>query len=526
MTVPDQAQHIIERGQVLVIDDEAEILKTLRRQLRKEFDVYPAKNAEEGLAIMRQRPIQIIVSDQRMPGMQGAELLKHAKEKYPDAIRLLLTGYADIEAVIQAINEGQVFGYISKPWNPDELLATLRKAYKKYRTTDRNQRLLQDLKRIVNAMPSIVVSVDLEGQVTEWNQSAEQVTGISAAQAIGCCIEILLPQFDLLDKVSEAIHDRRPLPAERLATEKDAKLHYSDLIVYPLLLADEPRGAVIRIDDVTERVHLEQMLLQTDKMLSVGGLAAGLAHELNNPLSIVLQGSQNILRRLSYDLPRNRVIAEKTGIKLEQVRNYLEKNQILKFLNSMNEAAQRAARIVADMMTFADCRHMDFSPAKLEDMLDTALQSGHYNAALTGDWDLSQILIVRDYDPALGPVRCNRKAIERVFLNLIKNAAQAIADSAKPSPRITLRTYREDDWVCVKIEDNGPGLDEKARRHLFEPFFTTKPPGVGIGLGLSVAYFIVTEQHGGQITVSSTPGQETCFTVSLPLLRKPHTNHH
>jgi signal transduction histidine kinase len=245
-----------------------------------------------------------------------------------------------------------------------------------------------------------------------------------------------------------------------------------------------------------------------------------LAHELNNPLSIVLQGSQNILRRLSDDLPRNRAIAEKIGIKLEQIRGYLEKNQILKFLNNMNEASQRAARIVADMMTFADCRHMDFSSEKLEDILDTALRSGHYDAALTGDWDLSQILIVRDYDPTLRPVHCNRKAIERVFLNLIKNAAQALADDAKPLPRITLRTYQEDDWFCVEIEDNGPGLDEKTRRHLFEPFFTTKPPGVGIGLGLSVAYFIVTEQHDGQISVSSTPGQGTCFTVYLPLSGK------
>lgn len=383
-----------------------------------------------------------------------------------------------------------------------------------------NQRMRAYLKHIVDAMPSLVIGVNLDGQISEWNRSAEQVTGLTVEQAKGCSIAALFPQFDLLDKVSEAIHDRRPIPGERFTTESHGEIRHVDVMVYPLLVQEQPMGVVIRIDDVTERVRLEQMLVQTDKMLSVGGLAAGVAHELNNPLSIVLQGSQNILRRLSPDLPGNRRTAEEVGVKLEHVRDYLEKSRILNFLKSMHQAAQRATRIVADMMTFSDYRRVDFVPTRVEEMLDNAVHFVNEDDELKQRYRLAQIHIKRDYDPTLGPVKCNRTAMEQVFLNLIKNAAQALAERARPLPCLTLRTYRKDEWACIEIEDNGPGLDGKVRSHLFEPFFTTKPPGVGTGLGLSVSYFIVHQQHGGQILVSSPPGQGACFTVCLPLPQK------
>jgi signal transduction histidine kinase len=133
-------------------------------------------------------------------------------------------------------------------------------------------------------------------------------------------------------------------------------------------------------------------------------------------------------------------------------------------------------------------------------------------------YDFRQIEIIRDYDPTAGTVPCDRTEIEQVFLNVIKNATQAMADAAKAPPhRITLRTRHEAQRVCVEIEDNGPGMDARTCKRVFEPFFTTKPVGIGTGLGLSVSYFIVTEHHGGTIAVSSTPGQGTCFVICLPL---------
>lgn len=131
---------------LLVVDDEIEILKSLKRQFRKKVKVHIANSAQEGLDILKQYPVQVIISDQRMPEMTGSEFFTTTKEKYPDAIRLLLTGYADISAVIEAINQGNIFRYVTKPWDPVELETILDQAYERYELIVQNRHLMQQLK--------------------------------------------------------------------------------------------------------------------------------------------------------------------------------------------------------------------------------------------------------------------------------------------------------------------------------------------------------------------------------------------
>ncbi|MFO1420366.1 MAG: ATP-binding protein, partial [Candidatus Competibacteraceae bacterium] len=111
---------------------------------------------------------------------------------------------------------------------------------------------------------------------------------------------------------------------------------------------------------------------------------------------------------------------------------------------------------------------------------------------------------------------CDKTEIEQVILNLLKNAAQAMAEDGTPSPTITLRVRYETDYVLIEVIDNGPGMDEKTLKRIFEPFFTTKEVGSGTGLGLSVSYFIVTEQHNGRLSAMSKPGQGARFSIRLP----------
>ena len=131
---------------VLIVDDEEEILQSLRRLLYPEFDVHIAQNPVEGLEIFRRRPIHLVMSDQRMPQMTGAQLLSRMQEERPETMRILFTGYADIQAVIDAINEGRIFRYISKPWEPEELLANVRQACAEYQQFAVRERLLYDLR--------------------------------------------------------------------------------------------------------------------------------------------------------------------------------------------------------------------------------------------------------------------------------------------------------------------------------------------------------------------------------------------
>jgi diguanylate cyclase (GGDEF)-like protein len=150
---------------VLVVDDEPLILCSLQRLLRREFDVLGAQSGSEGLELLGTHDVHIIISDQRMPGMTGTEFLAHIHGEHPDAIPLLLTGYADIESVITAINTGRVYRYLVKPWNPDELVAAVREAGEKYALIDQNRRLTQEL---------IAANAVLEQRVRERTDELEQ----------------------------------------------------------------------------------------------------------------------------------------------------------------------------------------------------------------------------------------------------------------------------------------------------------------------------------------------------------------
>lgn len=131
-------------------------------------------------------------------------------------------------------------------------------------------------------------------------------------------------------------------------------------------------------------------------------------------------------------------------------------------------------------------------------------------------YDFKQIDLRYEFNESLPKISCDRVKLEQVFLNLLKNAAQALAEVSERNPVIIIRTSQDSDNVFVDVQDNGPGMDEHTRKRAFEPFFTTKEVGMGTGLGLSVSYFIITENHGGSMNIESTKGQGTTFTISLP----------
>jgi signal transduction histidine kinase len=156
-------------------------------------------------------------------------------------------------------------------------------------------------------------------------------------------------------------------------------------------------------------------------------------------------------------------------------------------------------------------------------VVETVLRLASHDYDVKKSYDFRRIAIRRDFDAPSDLVFCEPTAIEQVLLNLLKNAAQAMsANPRQAAPQITLRLRDEGDWVRLEVEDNGPGMSEEVSRRLFEPFFTTKPVGVGTGLGLAVAYFIVTEQHHGSLRVESPPGGGARFILRLPRQEDPH----
>jgi signal transduction histidine kinase len=151
------------------------------------------------------------------------------------------------------------------------------------------------------------------------------------------------------------------------------------------------------------------------------------------------------------------------------------------------------------------------------ELVETVLRLASHDYDVRKSYDFRRIAIRRDFIVPNDLLFCEPMAIEQVLLNLLRNAAQAMAaNPAQASPEIVLRLRDEGDWLRVEVQDNGPGMSEEVSRRLFEPFFTTKPVGVGTGLGLAVAYFIVTEQHRGTLEVETAPGRGARFTIRLP----------
>jgi diguanylate cyclase (GGDEF)-like protein/PAS domain S-box-containing protein len=159
--------HAAEGGTILVVDDEPEVLASVRRQLRREFKVLTADNAEQALELLREHPVQVIVSDQRMPDVSGVELLAQVRTNYPKTMRIMLTGYADLKAVIGAVNSGQIFRYITKPWEPDEIRTIVRDASERSRLMAENERLIGALRRANQELEMRVAERTLELTASE-----------------------------------------------------------------------------------------------------------------------------------------------------------------------------------------------------------------------------------------------------------------------------------------------------------------------------------------------------------------------
>lgn len=379
-------------------------------------------------------------------------------------------------------------------------------------------RLQALLENVINSMPSVLIAIDDEGRVLQWNQEACRLSGCSAEEARGQLLSEVFPGLHRqLPGVEKAISSRQVQRSSRVLTRlKPGSQMLMDVTSYPLL-TNGVIGAVIRADDVTDRVRLEEAMIQAEKMLSVGGLAAGMAHEINNPLAGIMQNLQVAQNRLTLTQSKNLAAAAEFGLKLEAVTSYLEKRGVLDMLRSATESARRAAAIVDNILSFSRQSESKKSPRDLARLIEQTLALLDNDYDLEKGYDFRKIKIVRDFEAGLPQVPCEETKIQQVLLNILRNGAQAMrSHEAQDECCFVLKLSRHGEMAQIEICDNGPGLEPEVRRRIFEPFFTTKGVRGGTGLGLSVSYFIVAEQHGGQLSVEPTTEHGCCFVIRLP----------
>lgn len=327
------------------------------------------------------------------------------------------------------------------------------------------------LNSIIDSMPSALIALDEQLYVTQWNQEASALSGTRLDEALNQPIFLAFePLKPFLPQLRQTVEQHTVAKIERVTWLKDEEPRHYALTFYPLM-GGAGRGVVIRIDDITQRLSLEEMMVQSEKMLSVGGLAAGMAHEINNPLGAILHNVQNIRRRLSPDLPKNLEQAEQLGIELETVNQYLKAREVPQLLDGIQQAGARAAKIVTHMLSFSRRSTRQMAPCDLPALIDQAVEIAGNDFDLAIGFDFKGQAIIRQFDPALGPVPGTANELEQVLLNLLKNAAQAIhqrTDDREPG-RIILRTKLNPPWAEIQVEDNGIGMSENVRKRTFEP---------------------------------------------------------
>ena len=383
------------------------------------------------------------------------------------------------------------------------------------------------LTNIIDSMPSVLIGVDPDGIVTQWNRGAQRLTGLSAEEATGQTLAAAIPRLaDRLESVREAMNTKEVHIEPNQYYHDNGELKYEDVTVYPLT-TNGIEGAVIRVDDVTEQRHIQEMMVQSEKMLSVGGLAAGMAHEINNPLAGMMQTAHVLSSRLFEDLPANSKAAVQAGTSIEAIRTFMGMRDVPGMLQRIRESGSRAAEIVRNMLSFARRSESSFSSQSLVDLIEQTINLASSDYDLEKKYDFRKIGIIREFEENLPQIPCDAGQLQQVLLNILRNGAEAMHEdqeenAAIPLPQFKIRVALDNarPMVRIEIEDNGPGMDIDTRKRVFEPFFTTKSTSRGIGLGLSVSYFIITETHGGEMKVESNPGKGTRFIIQLPLISK------
>jgi len=344
---------------------------------------------------------------------------------------------------------------------------------------------------IIESINVGLLAVDLDGRVTRLNSALEHILGLRRDAAIGKRVEDLFSEdfadtlHQVLGKDGWRLREIRNIYKLHTATLANRSL-VLNIALAPLQDGQGQTGALVVLEDVTTRISLEEQLQQREKLSSIGLLAAGVAHEVNTPLTGVSSYTQMLLGMLNENDPKHAL--------LQKVRTQ----------------AERATNIVNNLLNFSRTGNAtEFAEINIARVLDDTLQ------LLEPQLRRSQIELVRAYDKDAPDVYGNAGKLQQVFTNLILNARDAIPDGG----RITCATSTaEDGSLIAEISDTGIGIAPENVAKIYDPFYTTKGVGQGTGLGLAVSYGIVQE-HAGHISVDSTPGRGTTFRITLPTAR-------
>ena len=534
---------------VLYVDDEPDNLRVFELAFKREFKILTATSAEEGLRILNENPVAVVLSDQRMPEVTGVEFLSRVREIDSKTVRVLVTAYGDVEILRQAINDGSIYRYVAKPWDPDDMRLTLQRAIESYALEQERQSLLEELTLLNRLSRSFHAEMDLERLVTVLLSALVSEVGYDGASVLffdqggqnlawrgmspsdsGLCDELGSVEIssetapDLIDRLqkgeSQILRVEVDEPLESGVRDWVMRVSADEILVVPLVGESEVIGAlaidnrsggrsfggedhtlldglatqaVIAIENarlVEELKSSREQVMRADRLGTLGTMAAGLAHEINNPL-----------------------VSINTFLTLAPEKRSQEDEEFWGGYHQLASAElDRIRTLVSTMSRLARGQGGHGVPPEEVDLGELGRE---VVTLMQREIELKGIGVEIEANPDVPSVSGIRDHLHQVILNLVINAVQATPVGG----RVRLEIFADQDGserqACVRVSDSGHGIPEENIERIFDPFFTTKDPDKGTGLGLMIAHEIVAD-HRGDIEVISRPEEGSSFLIRLP----------
>ncbi len=538
---------------VLYVDDEPENLRIFELTFRREFSVLTAPSGEEGLERLNANPVALVLSDHRMPGMSGVEFLSRVREIDPNTVRVLVTAYGDAETLSGAINDGSIYRYVPKPWSPDEMRVTLRRGIELYALDREREALLRELTLLNRVSQTINQELDLEpllsllldsvcrelefdgAGILFFDATGENLTWALTSPKDDEVAARLRDQRIAAERAPEFVERLREGEVQLLSIDKTLDIEApvrdwvievaaGEVLVVPLLgkkgvigalAVDNRRGR--RPFDVDDRTLLEgfanqaviavenarlvedlrrsrEQILRADRLGTLGTLAAGLAHEINNPLVSVQTFLTLAPDRRTEDDPD--FWGDYHELALREVE------RIRGLVATMGRLARGSGRASTPETIL-----LDELAREAVTLLQPEAESAGVSLHVDAHAETPKIVAVRDH-------------LHQILLNLLLNAIQATPKDGSVTVRTLPDSEGGGEGVRIEVADDGRGIPEEDLERIFDPFFTTKGPDQGSGLGLMICHRLVVD-HGGAIEVRSREGEGTTFVVRLPV-SAPH----
>jgi two-component system NtrC family sensor kinase len=506
-----------EKTKILLIDDEESIRRLLSISLgHKGFQVIAAEDGEKGIDIFRQVTPKIVLTDIKMPGMDGLEVLRQVKALDPEAQVIVITGHGDMESAIKALKL-EASDFLNKPIRDEALMIAIKRAQdalwmrqklKEYTShlevkireaTEELREAHHFQENLIESSIDAIIAVDRKGTIRIFNEAAERLTGFKSEEVIGhkSIAQIYYPS-EMAREIKKKMYDPDCGVVGR-AEDLEVELLSENGEKVPILLSaallhkdGEEIGSVGFFQDLRKIKLLQKELIERERLSAVGQTVAGMAHYIKN----ILNGLEGGVYMVNTGLKKNKqpLLTKGWGI----VQNNVAK----------------ISDLVMDMLTYSREREPDLKSCSPNDIAQDVFDLMEEKAKK------SKVTLVKDFDPSIEMCFFDPAGIHRCLLNLVTNAIDAcILDDRKEKDwSVVIKTRTEEHGIRFDVVDNGIGMTKEIQEKIFERFFTTKG-SKGSGFGLLVTQKTIQE-HGGRVVFESEFGKGTTFSLHLPYIRE------